>query len=47
MKKLRTYNKKLRGNKLYPPYTVIKNAKEKCYPTDLNFNDLDASVNVK
>lgn len=45
--KLRIYNKKLHGSKLYPPYAVIKCAKEKCYPIDLNFSDLGASVNVK
>lgn len=45
--KLRTYNKRLHGSKLYPPYAVIKNAKEKCYPADFNFSHLGASVNVK
>lgn len=45
--KLRTYNERLRGSKLYPPYIVIKNAKDKCYPTDVNVNDFGASVNVE
>lgn len=45
--KLRAYNKKLHGSKLYPPYNIIKTAKEKCYPTGLSFNDLGASVNVE
>lgn len=45
--KLRIYNKMLHGNKLYPPYTAIKSAKEKCYPTHLSINDFGASVNVK
>lgn len=45
--KLRTYNKKLYGKPLYPPYNSIKNAKEKCYPKALNVSDLSASIDVK
>lgn len=45
--KLRIYNEKLYGSKLYPSYAVIKTAKERCYPIDLNFNDSGASVNIK
>lgn len=45
--KLRTYNKKLHGGKLYPPYAIVKSAKQKCYPTDIKVNDLGAEVDVK
>lgn len=45
--KLRTHSRRLHGSKLYPPYIVIKNAKEKCYPTDINVNESEASVHVE
>ncbi|EFN80716.1 hypothetical protein EAI_00086, partial [Harpegnathos saltator] len=45
--KLRIYNKRLHGSKLYPSYSAIENANKKCYPTDINVNDFGTSVNVK
>lgn len=46
-KKLRMYNEDLHGDKLYPPYEDIREAKEKCYPKDIIVTENGASVKLQ
>lgn len=46
-KKLRMYNEDLQGDKLYPPYEAIREAKKKCYSKDIIVTENGTSVKLQ
>lgn len=44
--KLRAHNQGMYGNKLYPPYKMISEAKNACYPENIDVSDTGASIHI-